>query len=403
MSEFEQSFLTDDPSSDPDHPMHAALQQSFSLSMPVTGDLRTGQVVLSHKNEVLIDIGAKSEAIIPSREVETLNTEARDELSVGNSVTVVVLSPEDNNGNIIVSYVKAMEEKDWDLAAELLESQEVYEGKVAGYNKGGLLVNLGHLRGFVPMSQLSPNRRIRRNANNRDNVLSAAVGSDLFAKVIEVNRERNRLILSERAAEREVREARRSELLESLEDGVVRKGHVVNLADFGAFVDIGGIEGLVHLSELSWKRINNPGDILEVGDEVEVYVLNVDRERQRVALSMKRLENDPWTTIDDLYQVGQLVEVTISKLARYGAFAAISDDYGLEGLIHISEMSDDHIKHPSEVVARHEVTTARIIRIDPDQRQIGLSLKQVTSDRYMDVDLAMAGRYDEEDDSDYGD
>ena len=390
MSDIEQSVAAGEPATDAVHPMELALEQSFALSMPVAGEVREGQVVLANKNEVLIDIGAKSEAIISGREIDSLDEASRVQLDVGNTVTVLVVNPEDRDGNIIVSYAKALEENDWVVAADLLESQEIYESEVVGYNKGGLLVRVGRLRGFVPASQLSRARQLRRNSASNENILSAAVGKPLYAKVIEVNRNRNRLILSERTADREVRSVKRKELLEALNEGDIRVGRVVNLADFGAFIDIGGVEGLVHLSELSWKRINNPSDVLEVGDEVKVYVLNVDEERQRVALSMKRLQPDPWEEIDEYYQVGQLVPVVISKLARYGAFATINDDFGLEGLVHISELAEEHVKHPGDVVEKGQEMTARIIRIDAEQRQIGLSLKQVMSDRFLDMDLALA-------------
>ena len=270
-----------------------------------------------------------------------------------------------------------------------MDKQDVYEGKVIGFNRGGLIVRVGQLRGFIPTSQLSPARNVR-NHESTERLLGKAVGETIFAKIIEVNRRRNRLILSERTADRERRANQRETILSTLNEGEVRDGRVVNLADFGAFIDIGGVEGLVHLSELSWKRVNHPSEILNVGDDVKVHILGIDLDRQRVALSLKRLENDPWDEIDSYYQVGQLIEATITKLARYGAFASLNDDYGLEGLIHISELSADHVKHPSDIVEKGQVVATRIIRIDPAQRQIGLSVKQVSSDQFLDVDLAMA-------------
>ena len=242
----------------------------------------------------------------------------------------------------------------------------------------------------MPNSQLSRDRQINRNdQTEKQRALQNLVGETLRVKVIEVDRDRNRLILSENAAGKEIREARRTKLLEGLEEGAVIKGRVVNLADFGAFVDIGGIEGLVHLSEMSWKRISKPSDLLRVGEEVEVTILNIDEERQRVALSMKRLQPDPWSLIDETYEVGQLVEVTVTRLTKFGAFARLQDDYQLEGLIHISEMSEDRVENAQEIVKPEDTVMVRIIRIDPDQRQLGLSLKQVSSDRYIENDLAM--------------
>ncbi|MFN2221036.1 MAG: S1 RNA-binding domain-containing protein, partial [Candidatus Promineifilaceae bacterium] len=208
------------------------------------------------------------------------------------------------------------------------------------------------------------------------------------------DRGRNRLILSERAAMREIRAAQREQVIAEIEVGETRHGRIVNLADFGAFVDIGGIEGLVHLSELSWKRVDHPSEILDVGDEVDVYVINVDEERFRVGLSLKRLEPDPWTIIDTVYSEGELVEATITNLTRYGAFARIEDDYALEGLIHVSELAQEHVEHPQDIVRKGQVVAARIIRIDAEQRQLGLSLKQVSSEKYLEADLAMAGDAD---------
>lgn len=380
--------LTGSAAESAEHPMNFVLSDDFDLGFPQTGEIREGQVVAHRSNEILVDIGAKSEGIISGREVETMDSETRDLLAVGNMVSVYIVDPDDQDGNIILSFSKAMEEEDWQKAQELMDSQEVYEGRVIGYNKGGVLVRLGRVRGFVPASQLSSTRKFGNVRSSTEDRLREIVGEEILTRVIEVDRSRNRLILSERAATKEIREAQRAKLLEELSEGDVRDGRVVNLADFGAFVDIGGLEGLVHLSELSWKRVNHPSEVLKLGGHVQVYVLNVDRERNRVALSLKKLEPDPWTNIDNMYQEGQLVEVTITKLTKYGAFARLDDDYELEGLIHISEMSEDRVNHPRDIVHKDQVVTARIIRIDAEQRQLGLSIKQVTSDQYLDADLS---------------
>jgi small subunit ribosomal protein S1 len=370
------------------HPMDFLLNEE--LNLPTAGEVRKGTVVDHRNNEVLVDIGAKSEGVIDSREISSFSDEIMAKLEIGNEILVYVVNPEDGSGGIVLSYAKAAEEEDWITALEYLENQEVMTCQVVGFNRGGVLVGVGHLRGFVPNSQLSRSRQINRgDQTEKQRALQNLVGETLKAKVIEVSRERNRLILSESAAGKEIREARKAKLLDKLEVGEVLDGSVVNLADFGAFVDIGGIEGLVHLSEMSWKRISKPGELLQVGDEVQVYVLNIDEDRQRIALSMKRLEADPWTLIDETYQVGQLIEATITRLTKFGAFAKIEDDYQLEGLIHISEMSDDRVEHARDVVQPEDRVTVRIIRIDPEQRQLGLSLKQVDSDRFMEADLAM--------------
>jgi small subunit ribosomal protein S1 len=376
--------------------MNFLLTDDFELGFPQAGEIRQGQVVAHRSHEILIDIGAKSEGVISGSEIDAMDATTREQLAVGNWVPVFIVDPEDMEGNIILSYARAMEEEDWQRAEELFENQNVYKGRVIGYNKGGVLVKLGQVRGFIPSSQLSTDRRLASQKGSYEDRLRGVVGQEIVARVIEVDRSRNRLILSEKAAMKEVRSAQRAKLLEELADGEIREGRVVNLADFGAFVDIGGLEGLVHLSELSWKRVNHPSEVLEVGDHVQVYILNVDRDRNRVALSLKRLQPDPWTMVDQLYHEGELVEASITKLTKYGAFARIDDDYELEGLIHISEMSEDRINHPQDVVRKGEVVTARIIRIDAEQRQIGLSLKQVTSDQFLEADLAMADEADAE-------
>ena len=377
-----------DTSSGSSHPMDFLLDEE--LNFPVAGEVRTGNIVSHNNNEILVDLGAKSEGVIDSKEVSTFDDETMAKLEVGNEIYVYVVNPEDSKGNIVLSYSKAAEVEDWERAAKSLENQDVIKCKVLGFNRGGALVGFGLLRGFVPNSQLSRDRQISRNdQTEKQRALQNLVGETLKVKVIEVDRERNRLILSENAAGKEIREARKAELLEDMEEGTVLKGQVVNLADFGAFVDIGGIEGLVHLSEMSWKRISKPSDLLKVGDEVEVIVLNVDEDRQRIALSMKRLQADPWSMIDDTYEIGQLIEVTITRITKFGAFARLQDDYQLEGLIHISEMSEGRIENAQEIVKPNDTVTVRIIRIDPDQRQLGLSLKQVSSDRYIENDLAM--------------
>jgi len=377
-----------------EHPMAMLLNDSFDVDIPTAGEIRDGEVIDYNGKEILIDIGAKSEGLIPSDEVDALDAESRDLLAVGNTVRVMIVSPEDRNGNIILSYTKALQEEDWILATELLESQKAFQGKAVGYNRGGLLVKLGQVRGFVPASQLGNHRRSRGQRGNNEERLANIVGEEITAKVIEVDRGRNRLILSERAAMKEIRAAQREQVIAEVEVGETRHGRIVNLADFGAFVDIGGVEGLVHLSELSWKRVDHPSEILSVGDEVDVYVINVDEERFRVGLSLKRLEPDPWTIIDTVYSEGELVEATITNLTRYGAFARIEDDYALEGLIHVSELAEEHVEHPQDIVRKGQTVAARIIRIDAEQRQLGLSLKQVASPKYMEADLAMAGDAD---------
>ncbi|MEZ4512550.1 MAG: S1 RNA-binding domain-containing protein [Chloroflexota bacterium] len=370
-----------------DHPMAFLLNEE--LSLPTVGELRTGVVVEHRENVVLVDIGSKSEGMIDNRELASMEAPTRDKLAVGNEVLVYVIDPEDSNGNLILSFVKAEEEQDWHLAQKLLKTQDIYETEVVGFNKGGILVAIGHLRGFIPNSQLRRDRLNHQEQSSKQRYFQKLIGSSLSAKVLEVNRERSRLILSETAAENELREERRNNLFANIQENDAYEGHIVNVANFGVFVDIGGVEGLVHLSELSWKRVNNPSEIYKVGDAVKVAVLNVDQDKQRIALSIKRLQPDPWTLIEEIYQAGQLLSATITRLTKFGAFARLNDDYQLEGLIHISELSEDRVEHPREVVKTGDKVNVRIIRVDADQRQLGLSLKQVASEKYMEADLQM--------------
>ena len=379
--------MIDSEFGDGEHPMNFLLGEEVYL--PSAGEIRPGRIVEFRNNEILVDIGAKSEGVIPSQETSTYDSATKAELQEGEEILVFIVNPEDQNGNIILSFRRAAEERDWQVATDLFESQDALETEIVGFNKGGVLVSVGQLRGFVPNSQLRRDRLQDIDGENRQRGYQALIGQPMFAKVIEVDRPRNRLILSEQAASREIRQARKTELFSSLEEGAVFDGVVVNLADFGAFVDIGGVEGLVHLSEMSWKRIQKPGDLLQKGDRVKVQVLSVDQERQRVALSMKRMEADPWTRIEELYRVGQLVEAEITRLTKFGAFARVDDDYQLEGLIHISELADDRVEQARDVVKPGDRVTVRIIRLDSKQRQVGLSLRQVASDKYIEEDLAM--------------
>lgn len=367
------------------HPMEFLLDTDFDLKIPTAGETCTGIVVAHSTNEILVDIGAKSEGIITNRELAEMDQAVIDKLTVGSEIPVYVLNSGDRDGQILLSYTQALSEEGWLTARKLFESQELFECEITGYNKGGLLTNINHVRAFIPSSQLGlPGR------NTTAEQLEEFIGQTLQTKVIEVDQTRNRLILSARAAARRMREKQRTRLLEDLQEGDICEGKIVNVEDFGAFVDIGGIQGLVHLSELSWQRISTPYDQVSIGDKVQVYVLNVDHKRQRVALSLKRLQTDPWDEICAQYQEGQLVEVVITKLERYGAFARLNDEHGLEGLIHISELAPERVNQPSDVVQVDDTLSARIIRIDSKRRQLGLSVKQVHSGKFMAMDLAEA-------------
>lgn len=365
------------------NPMESLLQESLSLEFPTQGEIRKGVIATLRENEILVSIGTKSEGVISGRELEQIPDDERQMFIIGQEIPVYVLAPEDQNGNVVLSYVRAREEKDWDTVEALLESNQTFDSKIVGYNKGGLIVPIGGLRGFVPASQISLLRRPGAN-DNPEQRYTRMIGEPMKVRVIEVDRSRRRLILSERQALQETRETLKDRLLDGLSEGDVRKGRVTSLADFGAFVNIDGADGLVHLSEISWDRIQHPNEVLKVGDEVQVRVISVDRERKRIGLSIRQLLQDPWMRKVGELKEGMLVEGTITHLTKFGAFARIGDD--IEGLIHVSELSEQRIGHPKEVVKEGDVLTLRIIKVDPERRRIGLSRRKVDSPAYADLD-----------------
>lgn len=351
------------------------------------GDLVEGVISATTPTSVTVDLGEGAEGLIPGRELERMNRQMIEALKEGEQVTVYVVNPHDHQGNIILSINRAYEEIDWKEAEDYRISQTAYEGTVAGYNKGGLIVRFGRLRGFVPQSQMSDERRRIMDGETPEERYGKMVNDAITVKVMEVDRGRNRLILSERAATRELRERRKEDLIGKLEVGQITTGRVVSLEDFGVFVDIGGAEGLVHLTELSWKHVNHPKDILNVGQQVKVEVISVDGDRKRIGLSIKRQEADPWDEVATSYGQGQLVQATITKLTKFGAFARLVDAPDIEGLIHISELSDQRVAHPREVVKEGEKLTLRVVKVDVKNRRLGLSLKRVNSAEYLDVDM----------------
>ena len=291
-------------------------------------------------------------------------------LKVGQEIPVYVVNPEDQNGNVVLSFVRAQEFIGWDVVEKMVETGEEFEGKIEGYNKGGVIVPVHGLRGFVPASQISMNRRNATPGDTPDARWAKMIGQAITIRVIEVDRARRRLILSERAANPESRQSLKERIIEELKEGEIRTGRVTSLADFGAFVNINGADGLVHLSEISWERIQHPSEALEVGQEVKVKIISIDREKKRIGLSIRALQDDPWQDKVNKFKVGMLVEGTITRLTKFGAFARLEGD--VEGLIHISEISENRIEHPKEVLHEGDVVNLRVIRIDPEQRRIGL-------------------------------
>ncbi|MGI6207378.1 MAG: 30S ribosomal protein S1 [Anaerolineae bacterium] len=364
------------------------------------GDFVRGTVMSKAPDEILIDIGAKSEGVVAGRELERMGQAAIDAINEGDEVLACVLRPADREGRVLLSLTRAQLEKDWRRVEQLHESGEPIERTVTGSNKGGVIVRLGRVRGFVPASQLSREHRAMAparpeapegaegEAEDGEDRWAYLIGEKLLLKVVEVDRRRNRLILSERAAGREWRRQRKEELIDELRPGQVLEGRVSTLCSFGAFVDLGGADGLVHLSELAWQHVKHPSEVLQVGQQVKVQVLSVDQERKRIGLSIKRLQPEPWETVGDRYTTGQLVEGTVTKLTDFGAFAQLED--GIEGLIHVSELSDRRVTHPNEVVQEGDKVTLRVIRVEPERRRIGLSLKRVTDPDYLGMDWQFA-------------
>ncbi|HET7181564.1 MAG TPA: 30S ribosomal protein S1, partial [Candidatus Limnocylindrales bacterium] len=343
------------------------------------GDVVEGSVVRIDKDEILVDIGAKSEGVVSNRELFGRNTETQPALNIGDTVLVYVLQPESPEGHVVLSLRRAGLERKWRSMQEQFEAGVIIEAPVIDHNKGGLIVDCG-IRGFVPISQIVDFPRRPQNDQPRDAAQEIAeklqpfVGRKLRLKILEVNRKANRLILSEKVALYEERREKRDELFSSLQVGQKVTGNVRSIAPFGVFVDLGGIDGLVHKSELSWNKVNNPEGGYRVGEEVEAEVIDINHERGRISLSIRRLQPDPWhSTVAD-FKVGDIIDGTVTKLVNFGAFVRVRD--GLEGLIHISELSNQRVAHPGDVVHEGQNLKLRIISLDSERHRLGLSLKQ---------------------------
>ena len=343
------------------------------------GDVVEGTVVRIDKDEILVDIGAKSEGVVSNRELYGRHAEAQPQLTIGDTVLVYVLQPESQEGHVVLSLRRAGLERKWRSMQEQFEAGLIIEAPVIDHNKGGLIVDCG-IRGFVPISQIVDFPRRPQNDQPRDAAQEIAeklqpfVGRKLRLKILEVNRKANRLILSEKVALYEERREKRDELFSSLQVGQKVNGTVRSIAPFGVFIDLGGIDGLVHKSELSWNKVNNPEAGYKIGDEVEAEVIDINHERGRISLSIRRLQPDPWhSTVAD-FKVGDVIDGTVTKLVNFGAFVRVRD--GLEGLIHISELSHQRVAHPGDVVHEGQNLKLKIISLDSERHRLGLSLKQ---------------------------
>jgi small subunit ribosomal protein S1 len=330
------------------------------------GEVVTGHVVRIDKDEVLVDIGYKSEGVIPAGELSIRKSvDPNDEVHLGEEVDAIVLTKEDQDGRLIMSKKRARFEKAWRRIETAAESGEPVEGTVIEVVKGGLIIDLG-VRGFLPASLVD----IRRVPN-----LDEYMGTKIETKVIELNRSRNNVVLSRRAVLEEERKEVRQQILDRLQPGLVVEGQISNIVDFGAFVDLDGIDGLIHISELSWSHVNHPSEILAIGDTVKVKVLDIDRERQRISLGLKQTQEDPWQRIVDTYNTGDELEGKVTKVVTFGAFVEILD--GVEGLVHISELAPHHVESPREVVHPGDTIRVRILEIDSERRRLSLSAKRV--------------------------
>lgn len=348
--------------------------EEHDYDMPKAGDIRTGVIVSISQQGIIVDLGVKRDGLVPASDLQKLSEAERNSLKVGDE-TAVYISGADDADSLTVSIFRARIQEDWARAEALVSSGEIIEVEIDGYNKGGLIAPFGRLRGFIPLSQVSG---FSRNLNDRERQrrMSKLRGQMLPVKVIEVDRNRRRLVFSEREGSRVVEEGRRHELLTNLRAGDVIKGRVRSIRDYGAFVDLGGVDGLVHVSEMAWYRVRHPKELLKVGDEVEVQVLEVDANEQRIRLTRKPFVSSPWDSVDERYKDGQLVEGRIVRIVSYGAFVELEP--GIEGLLHSSQLARNPVADPREIVKENEVHLLRILSIDKNQERIRLSLKAVT-------------------------
>jgi len=340
---------------------------------PSVGQLVRGIFIEMQGEVAVVSIGQKTEAVIPPENMQSLRETDIRSLTAGAELSCIVVKTASNESPTILSIDKALQEKEWQILQETLENGSMVQGTIINTNRGGCLVKLNSLQGFVPLSQMSlgtQSATAHEETPDQDN----RIGQTLMLKVLEVDRTRNRVVLSERAAINEGRAAQKAKLMSELREGQLVTGHVSGITEFGAFVDLGGADGLIHISELSWESVGKASEILELNQEVTVSVLRVDAEKNRIALSLRRTQPEPWETVGERYETGQIVDGTVTKLAEFGAFARVEP--GVEGLIHISEISQRTIRHPREVLSEGDVVSLKVISVDAGRRRLGLSLKQ---------------------------
>lgn len=340
------------------------------------GDTVLGTVLSVDSQGLIVGLDSQRDGFVSRRDIERLGVQP-ESFNVGDEIDVTVARMEDEDGNLVLSVAQAAQSEDWRRAEDLVETDETWEGEVADANRGGLILLFGNLRGFIPASHVADLPR-GLNEEERKQHLNRLVGKTIDVKVIEVNRKRRRLVFSQREALRETRDARKELLLDELKEGEVRKGVVSGLRDFGAFVDLGGADGLIHISELAWHRVKHPNEVVNVGDEVDVYILRLDSDGKRIGLSLKRLQPNPWDIVEEMYHVGQLIEGVVSRTAQFGAFVSLEP--GIEALLHVSQIAEEPPSDASLVIGEGQRLLMRVISIEPDQQRLGLSLKEVTEE-----------------------
>ena len=351
------------------------LEESLAGSQIERGDIVSGTVLSIDSQGLIVDIGWKQDGIVTRNDIERMGLSTAD-FQVDAEIDVAVVRLADDDGNLILSAAQARQNEDWMRAEDMMNSKALYSGEVVDSNKGGLIMAFGHLRAFIPASHVLD---LPRGLKEEERIahLQTLVGNEITVRVIEVNRKRRRLVFSQLEAEQENRAARKEALLRELTEGSTRAGIVSGLCDFGAFVDLGGADGLVHISELAWQRVRHPSQVVSVGDKVDVFVLNLDEAGKRIGLSLKRLQPNPWSLVDDLYHIGQLVEGVISRVESFGAF--ISMEPGIEALLHVSQMSNNPDENPLRHLYEGQKLLMRIISIESDKQRLGLSLTEVNA------------------------
>src|SRR4051812_9435515 len=349
------------------------LDADGDFDSPERGDLREGVIVEIRPSELLVNVGSKRDGVVPQSDLARLDPEFVKNLREGQTVDVVISKQPDDDGIFVLSMADALQQRDWVRAQELMDSGEITTHKVVGYNKGGLTVEFNHLRGFVPASHIVDMPR-NLSEDQRRIELENRIGQKMRLKVIEVERRRRRLVMSESLAEREYQAHRREELFKTLNVGDVIRGEVRSLRPFGAFVDIGGADGLLHVSEIGWSNINHPREALEVGQTIDVQVIRIDPDNQRIALSRKRLLANPWDSVEERYRPGDIIHTTITRIVDFGAFAELEP--GIEGLIHISEIADIAVAEPLKTIRVGDAVKAKVLRVDRKRQRVGLSLRQ---------------------------